>query len=262
MPTSIDRELLARWPLPAPTGSKYDRGQVLVVGGSASAPGAAMLAGVASLRAGAGRLTLAVADAVAAPVAVALPECAVVPWGDSGAEASRASAVLIGPGLDDPDETAALVDHLATQVDAETVIVLDAFALGVLPRLRSRDLLAGRLVLTPNREEAAILLGRELGEELAELGTIAKKYGAVVSCFGHVAAPDSRVWIAGLPAQGLGTSGSGDVLAGAITGLAARAEPDQAAVWGTWAHLRAGQLAGAPGYLARELADALPRALA
>src|SRR4051794_41960972 len=66
--------VLRDWPLPAPGGSKYSRGQVVVVGGARSTPGAAMLAGVAALRVGAGRLTLAVARAASVQLAVAVPE--------------------------------------------------------------------------------------------------------------------------------------------------------------------------------------------
>ena len=66
-----------------------------------------------------------------------------------------------------------------------------------------------------------------------------------------------------LPQPGLGTPGSGDVLAGAIAGLRARGTTDaQAACWGSHLHAAAGdRLAsrkGCPGYRARELADELP----
>jgi NAD(P)H-hydrate repair Nnr-like enzyme with NAD(P)H-hydrate dehydratase domain len=62
---------------------------------------------------------------------------------------------------------------------------------------------------------------------------------------------------------GLGTSGSGDVLAGAIAGLRARGTTSaQAACWGTHLHASAAdRLAsrlGPLGFLARELADELP----
>ena len=70
--TVVTPALLREWALPAVGSSKYGRGQVLVVGGARGTPGAAMLAAVASLRAGAGRLTLAVADSVAVAVAVAV----------------------------------------------------------------------------------------------------------------------------------------------------------------------------------------------
>jgi hydroxyethylthiazole kinase-like uncharacterized protein yjeF len=278
-PVVVTPETLAAWPLPHGDGSKYERGQVLVVGGAAATPGAAMLAGVASLRAGAGRLTLAVAESVAPHVATAVPECAALPLPETRGrhidgsavgghpEFARAGAVLIGPGLDDADETVDLLDTLVPQLDEGAVVLLDAFALGVLPRMRAAESLRGRLVLTPNLEEAGLLLGRDLDPDLHELGEIADTFGAVVTCFGIVAAPGGRSWRVKTEATGLGTSGSGDVLAGAIVGLAARgAAVDQAAVWGTYLHLRAGQLAGSPpgrsGYLARELADALPAAVA
>jgi ADP-dependent NAD(P)H-hydrate dehydratase len=80
MPTPTDHatslvtaSALREWPLPKAGGSKHDRGHVLVVGGSPSTPGAAMLAGVSALRVGAGVLALAVARSVAGSVAVALP---------------------------------------------------------------------------------------------------------------------------------------------------------------------------------------------
>jgi len=259
-------ETLLAWPLPSGSGSKYERGQVVVAGGAPTSPGAAMLAGEAALRVGAGRLTLAVADTVASPVAVAFPESATVALGDERDDYGRADAVLIGPGLDDPDSAEGVITQLLPQLSDEAVVVLDAFALGVLPRTDVGDL-AGRLVLTPNREEAELLLGHPLDDDLSALGEIAERYGAVVTCFGTIAAPGGRRWSIDVDSPHLGTSGSGDVLAGTITGLLARgAPPEQAAVWGTYLHHRAGQRAGDPagsiGYLARDLLQALPGALA
>src|SRR5215218_7630336 len=69
---------LRDWPLPMPGGDKSSRGRVLVIGGARTTPGAAMLAGLAALRVGAGVLTLAVAESVAGPVAAAIPEAAVL----------------------------------------------------------------------------------------------------------------------------------------------------------------------------------------
>ena len=71
-------QLLRDWPLPAIQGSKYARGQILVIGGARSTPGAAMLSATAAMRVGGGHLTLGVADSVAVAVAVALPESGVV----------------------------------------------------------------------------------------------------------------------------------------------------------------------------------------
>jgi NAD(P)H-hydrate repair Nnr-like enzyme with NAD(P)H-hydrate dehydratase domain len=81
-----------------------------------------------------------------------------------------------------------------------------------------------------------------------------------------IAAPDGRCWWTSTGSGGLGTSGSGDVLAGAVAGLLARgADLDQATCWGTHLHGAAGdRLAarvGPLGYLARELVEQLPLAL-
>ena len=120
------------------------------------------------------------------------------------------------------------------------------------------DRLPDTLILNPNEEEAAILLGRDPGEDrAADLLEIARRFEAVVNCYGVVATPDGGTWDVPAGGPGLGTSGSGDVLAGAIAGFAARGvEPARAAVWGSWAHARAGdrltERAGI-GFLAREL---------
>ncbi|MET0932909.1 MAG: NAD(P)H-hydrate dehydratase [Mycetocola sp.] len=271
---------LREWPLPEAGDSKYGRGQVVVVGGARRSPGAAMLSGLAALRVGAGRLTLAVAASVATAVAVAVPECGIVPLaetpdghvsgpGVAGAESdlSGADAVLIGPGLDDPDEAERMLSALVPLIRSDATVVLDAFALGVLPKVpRFADAFGGRLVLTPNKEEAARLLERDLDDLVADIAEIARRYRAVVTCYDVIAHPDGRIWRTGTGGGGLATSGSGDVLAGAITGLCARgATPEQAAVWATHAHAAAGdRLAvqvGPLGFLAGELLDELPRVL-
>ncbi|GHD44065.1 NAD(P)H-hydrate dehydratase [Mycetocola manganoxydans] len=271
---------LRDWPLPAAGDSKYGRGQVLIVGGAQRSPGAAMLSGLAALRVGAGRLTLAVAASVATAVAVAVPECGVVPLDETPAGAvsgsalgaaerdlSRSDAVLIGPGLDDPDELERMLSEAIGLIGAETVVVLDAFALGVLPKLPGLvDAFGGRLVLTPNKEEAARLLERDLDDLVDGIAEIARRYSAVVTCYDVIAHPDGRIWRTGTGGGGLATSGSGDVLAGAITGLCARgASLEQAAVWATHTHAAAGDRLAVPvgplGFLASELLDELPRVL-
>ncbi|MDQ0868175.1 NAD(P)H-hydrate repair Nnr-like enzyme with NAD(P)H-hydrate dehydratase domain [Arthrobacter sp. V1I9] len=114
-PTLVTPSLLRDWPLPAPGADKYSRGSVLVIGGARATPGAALLAGTAALRAGAGKLTLAVAESVAMHLGVALPECGAMglPENADGSVTGegldrissyleRADAILVGPGLDDP----------------------------------------------------------------------------------------------------------------------------------------------------------------
>ena len=272
--------LLRDWPLPRPSESKYSRGQVLVAGGAARTPGAAQLTGLAALRVGAGHLTLAVAESAAVALAVATPEAGVIGLPQTAAGSVRgddlsaisdslgsADVVVIGPGLDDPEHTKDLLQQAIPQLGEETWLVLDAYALGVLPGLTEvAERVRGRLILTPNQEEASRLLDREVDLSEDDVVEIARTYQAVVSCRGWVADQHGAGWRIGSGHSGLATSGSGDVLAGAAAGLLARgAEPAQAVCWASHVHAAAGdRLAvsvGSLGFLASELLAELPRVL-
>lgn len=270
----VTAEVLRSWGVPEPGESKKSRGRIVVVGGSRRTPGAVTLAGEAALRVGAGRLGLLVPASIESQLGIAIPEAAVMALpGDSddpippsiGEELQAADAVLVGPGFDDPGETRATL--LAVAAWKPACLVLDAFGLGILPQVE-RDRLPDLLVLNPNREEASLLLDRELDgdDALRDLREIAERYRAVVNCYGDVVALDGSSWSIRAGGAGLGTSGSGDVLAGAIAGFAARGiEPGRAAVWGSWVHARAGDRLTASmgiGFLARELAAELTPALA
>lgn len=268
----VTARTLARWGLPDPGDSKKSRGRVIAVGGSRRSPGAVLLAGEAALRVGAGRLGMLVSASIEAQLGIVMPESAVFPLPDEPdaplgdavqSELASADAVLVGPGFDDADETRDTVRTIAREVTG--CLVLDAFALGVLPGIHRSDL-PPRVVLTPNREEAEILLGEALPRDaVAGLRDIARRYDAVVSCYGDVVAPDGRAWRVPAGGAGLATSGSGDVLAGAVTGFAARGlDPARAAVWGTWAHATAGDRLAAReglGFLARDLVVELAQTL-
>jgi len=262
MPTEqvITPRLLRDWPLPDPEGDKESRGTVLVVGGSRFNPGAVLLAGVAALRAGAGRLQLAVAEESAVALSIAVPEAKVVGLASDELPglAEAADVIAIGPGLDDIGRTRELMAALLGAAGAGTAVVLDAYALGALskePGLLRQD----RAVLTPNVTEAGHLLGRDPGDDLAGAArALAGRYGAVISLYGHIADPDGRVWREESGDAGLGTSGSGDARAGVVAGLLGRgADPAQAACWGAYAHAVSGQRLsrrhGRTGFLAREI---------
>jgi len=280
----ITEQLLRDWPLPALTGGgKKSRGDVWVIGGARGTPGAAMLAGLAALRVGAGRLTLAVAESVATAVAVAVPESGVrsLPETTGGSVRGEVTAelaerlagcdaLLVGSGLDDAPQTAVLVKALLPVVGERTAVVLDAYALGVLPDVtEAADRWAGRLILTPNTEELERLLEMPAGalNDPAEIPSAvqhaAHRYGAVITCQNVIADPAGSIWQAAPNCIGLGTSGSGDVLGGAVLGLLGRgADPAQAACWATFLHLNAGHRLtakiGTVGFLAGELLAELP----
>lgn len=284
-PRLVTPTLLREWRLPTPTGTKTSRGQVLVIGGARRTPGAPMLSGRSALRMGAGRLTLAVAESVAVAVAVALPESGVhaLPEGATGsvtgenagdlleAEITRSDAVLIGPGLDDADGTVRLLEEVIPLVPKRTPVVLDAYGFTVLPQVDQgvRASLSGRLVANCNPGELAMVVGREdlEAEDVPEPALeVAADLGAVLSCHGWLVSDEGGVWQVTSGDTGLGTSGSGDVLAGALAGLLSRgAERRHAAVWAAYVHAAAGDnLAarfGRIGFLASDLLPELPQVL-
>ena len=206
-----------------------------------------------------------------------LPESddgAIEPGGDLGRLEERvrgADAVLIGPGLEDPARTTVLLRWVLERIGPETVLVIDALGLVCLAELDRSALRAigDRTVLTPNRGERAQLLPA-LDDEPSDgerAARCAETYGAVTTVHGHTAASDGRCWSDSAGTVGLATSGSGDVLAGLIVGVAARCrDAAQAACWGGHLHAAAGlRLAErmAPvGFLAREIADEAPLVLA
>lgn len=285
VPVDVTAGLLRRWPLPEPGQDKESRGRVLVLGGTASTPGAVLLAGEAALRAGGGKLQIATAEPVAAALAVAVPEALVAPLptdtdgniDPSAVEevlslADGCDALLVGPGFSDVDASVHLLEHLLPQLTCPVVVD----ALGSAYVTAHRDGLAhlgGRAVLTLNPDELAKTLGVNTDEveddPAAAALRLAGQATAIVVCGGRgktVAAPDGRLWSSHSGNPGLGVSGSGDVQAGIVAGLLSRgAEPEQAAVWGGHLHGSAGdRLAremGTLGFLAREIAGCVPRLL-
>jgi len=284
---TITQELLGDWALPEPgaDADKEARGRILVVGGDARVPGGALLAATAALRAGAGKLQLAVAAPVAPALGVAIPEAlvAALPALPSGAPDPEqladlevlcrgAAATIVGPGLVEPEGSAALVRRVVEWLPT-SVLIVDAAALaGVDEALGQR--LAGRLIVTPNATEAALLLDwdeeRIAADPVAAAHTIAERFRAVVALKGRetqIVDPEGHHYVNQAGNVGLAVSGSGDVLVGIIGGLLARgAAPLQAAVWGVHLHaLAADELAatvGPLGYLPREIPARLPTLLA
>lgn len=286
--STLDAELLRSFPMPhlPEDGDKETRGRLLIVGGSREVPGAALLAGLAGLRAGAGKLQIAAGASIAVPLAVALPEARVVGLpetadfclAEAGAEplldlAGEARAILLGSGLQHGPALDRLLDRLlAARLDCP--LVLDAAVLGSLAaRARAVRAWPGGAMLLPHSREMARLLecapGEVEGEPLRAVRRAAETYGAIALVKGQysfIAAPDGRAFRFEGGGIGLATSGSGDVLAGIVAGLAARgAEPLTAVLRGVWLHGEAGRIltekVGRVGFLARELPDEVPELL-
>lgn len=284
--TPIDHVWLGAHPLPVhpPGTDKNGRGRVLIVGGSALVPGALRLTAEAALRAGAGKVRIAIVASAAIPIGVAIPEAAVIalPEDEEGEIALEAARVLendvqrcdtlvLGPGMSDCSKVTTLVDRLLVKPRPDLSIVLDAAAVscaGGLASVISRH--EGRVILTPHHGEMARLKNCDVTEvENAPLQTardIAAQFNAVVVLKSDetiIAAPSGTATRYASDCVGLATGGSGDVLAGAIGGLSSRgASPSTAAGWGVWLHGEAGRTLsssiGKIGFLARELAAEFP----
>lgn len=242
---------LADHPLPSIEDGtdKNSRGSVLVVAGSAPVPGAALLTATAVLRVGAGKVQVATASEHRSALGIAIPEALVMPFADL--DVGKNDAVVVGPGLLGDD--AELVRRVCAQATDDTTVIVDAGSLIHLP-----DELPRRTILIPNEDEA-----EDLGNGDAK--ELARRYGAVVAVRGAetwMATPDGEVHCDDAGTPGLAVSGSGDVLAGMVGGLAARgADPYTAVLWAVHLHGVAGERLGPPGFLARELLDVVPAVL-
>lgn len=280
---TIDTELLSEMPLPQPAeGSKEQRGRICIVGGSREVPGAALLAAMGAMRAGAGKLQIITVESRAGALALAMPEALVIDLPETpngGLQASAVDAIasrwrtshslLVGPGMVEEEDCHQITKALIEK-DHDATIIVDAGALSRVLELgdclRNRP---GRVIITPHAGEMANLLGIDKDRVEADPISIAlrltEEFGLIVVLKGSqtiITAPEGA-WLYGGGGVGLATSGSGDVLAGVIAGLAARgAKPAAAAIWGVYLHGEAGsRLAtqvGPLGFLAREISDLIP----
>ena len=286
-PVIIDDNSLRDWPLPMPdeSGDKEERGRLLIVAGSAQMPGAAIIAGNAALRAGAGKVSIATTRSIAPLVALAIPESRVIALEETAAGGiapgaltalesmlAKLDAILIGPGMLDEPATCELASRLLSMMKEDMRIILDAAAMGAICNAQENPGIPGgvQALLTPHAGEMAHLTGIAKGDVAADAAAIARRmaaqWRATVALKGpitHVAAPDGRLWRHEGGSIGLAVSGSGDALAGIIGGLTARGAPlEQAAAWGVALHARAGdrlaEASGPLGYLARDLPSQVP----
>jgi ADP-dependent NAD(P)H-hydrate dehydratase / NAD(P)H-hydrate epimerase len=280
----IGGEVLGLAPRRRSGSTKFDSGEVLVVGGSRGLTGAVCMAAEAAIRAGAGYATVAVPADLEPIFEVKLTE--VMSRGFGGAEGRlasssaeailaaghRAAAVVLGPGLGRDQDSFELARALARGVGSPLLVDAD----GLNAHAERLELFAGRdapTVLTPHAGELGRLLGRESREvdqrRLASAREAAERSGVIVVLKGDdtLVAQGGRVAISRGDAAGLATAGTGDVLSGTIGALLARGmEPFAAACAGVHAHQRAGRIAAerlgsVESVIATDAISALPAAL-
>jgi hydroxyethylthiazole kinase-like uncharacterized protein yjeF len=283
MAAPLDEQYLRSHPLPRhEAGDKHSRGRVLVIAGSVEVPGAACLAGIAALRAGAGVLRIATPRTNAPHIAMAVPEAMVVGCSENAAGeidiqaghrlvelASSSDAVLIGPGMMDDDSLGKLCSKLLEQIDGPA-IVLDAAAFTALRDIELPLKHHGRAVCTPHAGEMAKFLKRPREEvesdPLKAASAASAQLGAIIAMKGadtFVVSPEKKALQNTHGTIGLATSGSGDTLAGILVGLLARgADPYRATAWAVYLHAEAGrrltERIGPLGLLAREIPGEIP----
>ncbi len=270
---------LPRLPPRSPDSHKGDFGRVLLIGGSRGMPGSISLSGMATLRSGAGLVTLAVPDSCHTIVAGFEPSymTAVLPSDAHGLLdesalpllrdlISRATVVAIGPGL---GRSSAVSDLVITLYRETTVpMVVDADGLNALSTDHHvLEQHAGPRVLTPHPGEFARLVGEHEPpiDRVSSANALAARASVIVVLKGHgtVIADGRRHAINPTGNPGMATGGTGDVLTGIVAGLLAQGlEPFDAAQLGVYVHGLAGDLAaealGQNSLIAHDLIDYLP----
>ena len=268
------RQRVPRLPRRARDGHKGTFGTVGVLAGSDGMLGAAILCARGALRGGAGLVRVYLPRSLAAPFTVAVP--AATTRARRAASSDDCDAMVIGPGLGATPATRALVR--ACLVRAACPLVLDADALNVLAPLRTkvtgRSKLKARAacVLTPHSGEAARLLAITVAavqrDRAHAARTLAARSGQIVVLKGArtLVTDGDRLFTNSTGNPGMGTGGSGDVLAGLLGALLAQGLPAfDAACLAVHAHGAAGDLVARrlsePGLCAEDLPLAIAEVL-
>jgi NAD(P)H-hydrate epimerase len=237
-------------------------------------PGAAALAVAGAQRTGAGMVQWSTPGADRAdrmPLEAVHRPLPATGWAEEALRSfDRFHAVVLGPGLGRVDDTAASTRDVAIGtplpivIDGDGLFALAWNAQGAAALLRRRD---APTVLTPHDGEYQLLTGAPPGpDRIAATRALAAATDAVVLLKGAttvVAEPGGHVLVVRSGDERLATAGTGDVLAGIIGALLAmRIDPFEAAAMGAWIHGRAAMLGPEIGFVASDLPDLVPRALA
>lgn len=275
-----------------PDSHKGDYGRALLVGGSRGMSGAITLSGMATLRGGAGLVTLAVPRTIQDIVANHNPSYMTIALSDDGERIDRraakevitlaeaATVVALGPGLGRSAALTEFVAMLYSSIDRPMVVDADALT-AIAARPESLAQPGGPRILTPHPGEFVRLAGRaiqdakklavgddnqrsQVAAELARQDTTGK---TVIVLKGHrtVITDGKRVALTSTGNPGMATGGSGDVLTGVTTALLCQnLEPFDAARLAVHIHGLAGDLAaeklGQVSLISSDLIDYLPTA--
>ena len=259
-------DLAALLPFPREDMNKYSRGKLTLLVGSATYPGAACLAAMASQRAGAGYTEVYTEASIVSQIQAYHPSLVVRSWSVwdtqfvAASEPNRPCAYLVGSGFDAHDSYSSQLTRRLLRY-AVAPVLIDGGALQILSAKKIRDLSATRFekgyvtVITPHMGEArrmGAIFGLSTPEPDELSLQLAQAYGVICVLKGpDTFISDGEEILAireGTPA--LAKAGTGDVRAGIIGAfLAQDMDAIDACVLGTTVHARAGMLA------AQELTD-------
>ncbi len=256
---------------------KGNYGKILLLCGSLGYTGAAALSAMGALRSGAGLVYLGVPQSIYEIEAVKLTEPIVFPLADENGMyhfmaltqirplLNQMDAVLLGPGIGRSDNVSALVQAILKEFNGP--IILDADGINAI--CAHKDILrerTGPTILTPHAGEFARLGGKTNINKVTAATEFAEKYNAVLVLKGSgtVITNGKTVYINKTGNPGMAVGGSGDVLAGIITGLIGQGiDPLKAAACAVWLHGKAGDICaeemGQYGMLPSDMLSVLPR---
>jgi len=256
---------------------KGDFGKILLLCGSRGYTGAAALATMGALRSGAGLVYLGVPESIYAIEAVKLTEPVVFPLPDTDGKLSEAAvtpilellprmdAVLIGPGLGKSKGTLSVLTAVLKYANCSVIIDADGINLLV----GHKDVLRERVaptILTPHMGEFLRIGGNREQERVEAAVEMALDLGGILVLKGHktVVTDGNTTYVNPTGNPGMAVGGSGDVLAGIITGLVGQGmQALKAAACGVWLHGAAGDACAAAlgqyGMLPTDMLNALPR---
>lgn len=229
-------------------------GHTLLIGGSYGKIGAVVLAAKASLRSGAGLVTVYIPKCGYQVLQSAVPEAMTITGEDEEIilnlpeDIDRFSAIGVGPGLGTDPKTQAVVTRIVK--NSKKPIVVDADGLNCLALQKEvLKYLPPYSILTPHPKEFERLFG--VTENEFDRIQIAKKkadeFNIIIVLKGHhtlIALPEGAAYFNNTGNAGMATGGTGDVLTGILTSLLGQGyTPKDATLLGVFLHGLSGDIA-------------------
>ncbi len=268
----LDKSLLKKIGPRRHSSHKGDYGHVLIVGGIAGFSGAVSLAAMATMRTGAGLVSIATDARHAALLDTQLPEVmchAVSSRTELNALVAKADVIVVGPGLGQQDWSTLMLE---TVIQCEQPLVMDADALNLIASDVSFEYKSthNNRVMTPHPGEAAALLSVSSAYvqqnrftsviklvELYQATFILKGSGSLIVPYD--ANQPTTTWVCPWGNPGMATAGMGDILSGIIASLLAQGlSVAEASKTSVLVHAMAGDRAATMGQRGLTASDLLP----